>query len=74
MAWSEAIAGVTTVVKKTMDWLWGNQTRKEASLERRIEQAAAEEEAALDRGDVVAANAARRERLRLRAEAQARQP
>jgi hypothetical protein len=74
MAWSDAIAAVSELGKKILDRLWGNQTREEASLERRIEQAAAEEEAALDRGDVVAANAARRERLRLRAEAQARQP
>lgn len=74
MAWSEAITAIGSIVKKTLDRLWGTQTREEASLERRIEQAAAEEQAALDRGDVAAANAARHERLRLRAESQARQP
>ena len=88
MGWGDAIAAVGSVIKKTLDYWWGEQTRAERTLEHEAEHAAAMKREALNKvreahnaNDPAAAarhmgdaNRWHAELLRLRDEAAAKRP
>lgn len=60
MAWlasvADAITGISVVAKKILDRLWGDQTSKDASLEREGEKWQKEFTNARETGDLIHAN------------------
>lgn len=60
MAWlasvADAITGISVVAKKILGRLWGNQTSKDASLEREGEKWQKEFTNARETGDLIHAN------------------
>lgn len=56
MGWGEAMAAIFSVAKTVLDRMWGSQTSEQDSLEAQADHAARERRAALDGGDLDAAN------------------